>query len=271
MSHTTDQIESELNNTRHAIGSTLEELGRKLSPGQLVDEVLSLAKGQTGAFVGNLGKQVAANPIPVALIATGVAWLVLNKNSGGASHTVLSADDWDIEERYRRVEQARWSTPRNANESEDEYHNRLIDAQGIALQLKQNTGEAMHAFRDRVRQAVSSLESAAAATRARLSSAFQGAVQFSKDQAQHAMHAGQQAARSTANFYDGNPLAAGAIAAGIGAILGSSIPLSSAERNTLQGVADSATRLGANLAERGADLAERGAHAVQDRAQQALN
>lgn len=280
MSTTTDRIEADLDQTRHALHDTIEALGNKLSPGQMLDEVIGLAKGQTGAFVANLGRGVRDNPLPILLIAGGIAWLAANRYGGG-SHAVVSADDWDLEERYRRVEQARWSTPRNAGESDDDYHNRLHDAHSTALQLKQNAGEAMDAFKQRVRDAVSSLEQRAAATRQRIGAAFSGAVHYAQDQARHAGHfahhqaeraaaASKNAVHSAENFYEANPLATGAIALGIGALLGSVVPLSNTERDTLGDVADKAARAGGDLADRaaraGADLVERGAHAVEERA-----
>ncbi|MEJ0058749.1 MAG: DUF3618 domain-containing protein [Terricaulis sp.] len=263
MSNTTDRIESDLNQTRDAIHDTINALGQKLSPGQLIDELIGLAKGQTGVFASNLGRQVRDNPLPAALIGAGVAMYILNRNShGGASHAVLSADDWNVEERYRRVEQARWGTVRNPNESEDDFKSRLADAQGLALQLKQNAGEAIHQFRERIAQAVTSLEQSAQATRERVGAAFSGAVHFAKDQVAHAKHAGADAVHSAEDMYQANPLAAGAIALGIGALIGGAVPLSSAERDTLKGVADEATRLGADLAQRGAQAVEQRATAL---------
>ena len=50
MSMETDRIEADLNQSRHRLNDTLEALGHKLSPGQMVDEVLGLAQGQAGEF-----------------------------------------------------------------------------------------------------------------------------------------------------------------------------------------------------------------------------
>ena len=58
------------------------------------------------------------------------------------------------------------------------------------------------------------------------------------------------------NLYEDTPLAAGAIALAIGALIGSATPLSRPERETLRGVADKAARTGADLAERGARIVE---------------
>lgn len=263
MNASTQSIEADLNQSREALSTTMEELGRKLSPGQLLDEAIGLAKGQTSVFVSNLGKQVRDNPLPVVLIGAGIAWLAMSRNQSG-HHAVLSAEDWDTEHRYRQVEQAGWGIQRNADETEDAFKQRLRQAQGAALQMKQNAGEAMHAFHERIDKTVASLQQAASATRDRLGSAFSGAAHFAQDQVRHAADASVKAAHKAEDFYAQNPLAAGAIAMGVGALLGSAVPLSQRERETLQGVADGATKVGA-------DLAERGLHAVQDRASAPLN
>ena len=64
MSLETDRIEADLNQSRHRLNDTLEALGQKLSPGQMVDEVLGLAQGQAGEFASKLGRQVKDNPPP---------------------------------------------------------------------------------------------------------------------------------------------------------------------------------------------------------------
>lgn len=69
----------------------------------------------------------------------------------------------------------------------------------------------------------------------------------------------RDAKHQATDLYDQNPLAAGAIGIAIGAIVGSLAPLSSLERDKLQGVADNAMRAGADLAERGANAVEKAA------------
>jgi hypothetical protein len=59
MTQETDKIEADINRSRHALNDTIEQLGGKLSPGQILDEALGLAKGQAGEFTANLGRQHA--------------------------------------------------------------------------------------------------------------------------------------------------------------------------------------------------------------------
>lgn len=71
-----EEIEDDIERTRSQIGGTLEELERRLSPDRLADQLVGYLRGPN-EFGANLARQVKANPIPVALIGIGVAWLLL--------------------------------------------------------------------------------------------------------------------------------------------------------------------------------------------------
>lgn len=77
------ELEEDVAQSRARIEETVEEIQRRLSPGQLLDEVLLLSRSETPlaqhgrAFGAELVKTITANPIPVALVAVGLAWLVI--------------------------------------------------------------------------------------------------------------------------------------------------------------------------------------------------
>ena len=259
MSMETDRIEADLNQSRHRLNDTLSALGTKLSPGQMVDEVLGLAQGQAGQFAGNLGRQVRDNPLPAVLIGAGIAMLLVNKNSHSSGS--VHPDDWHSERRYRTLEEARWNTARKPNESDADYEDRLHSAYAGALDLKQKAGEAAHEFKARVSQTVDGAREAAHSVRERLSSAASNAKSYLNHKAHQASDRVGDMKHGAQNFYDDSPLSAGAIALAIGALLGGSMPLSDTERDALAGVADKAARTGADLAQRGAKMVEDGVNA----------
>jgi len=77
---TSEQLENEADATRGRIEDTLGELRRRLSPGLLMDDVLGFAKESGGGeFVRNLGRDVSANPLPLALMGAGLAWLMASQ------------------------------------------------------------------------------------------------------------------------------------------------------------------------------------------------
>lgn len=72
-----EEILAEIEQTRHEMDSTLTAIEHRLTPGQLVDQGLDyLRSSGANDFVQNLGGQVKNNPLPVALVGLGVAWLM---------------------------------------------------------------------------------------------------------------------------------------------------------------------------------------------------
>lgn len=274
MSMETDRIESDINESRHRLNDTLSALGHKLSPGQMLDEILGLAQGQAGEFAGKLGRQVKENPMPTLLIAAGVGMLLLNRG-GAASSGQVDHDDWYAERRYRALEEARWSTPRQANESDDAWNERVHGAYARALDLKQATDEAMHDFKARVSRTVDAAKHAGEAARQRVSRTLSNTKTAAVHQVERLGERAAAAKHGAEDFYEHTPLAAGAIAMAVGALIGSATPLSHQERDALHGVADMAVRKGADLAERGAsavaDRIERGVDTASDRIERAVH
>lgn len=263
MSMETERIEADVNQSRHRLNDTLEAIGQKLSPGQMLDEALGLTQGHAGEFAAKLGRQVKDNPMPTVLIAAGIAWLMLGNRQ--KERAQVSAEDWSSDRRYRSLEEARWATPRMPEETDEAYEERVHHAYAKTLGMKQKAGEAMHEFKERVAKTVEGARHAADGARTRIGGVFSGAKHAAGRQIENLGHTASAARHGAEDFYQHSPLAVGAITLAIGAILGSAIPLSRPEREGLRTVADRAMRTGADLAERGAraaaDAAERGVSA----------
>jgi hypothetical protein len=77
----TEQLEHETEQVRSRITDILDELRACVTPGQVVNQLADRV-GDAGAraFFNNLKRQTVDNPVPVALIGAGLAWLML----GGA-------------------------------------------------------------------------------------------------------------------------------------------------------------------------------------------
>ena len=75
-----DEIRRDIEDTRADMHETVDALERKLSPGQLVDEVWSRVRtsGGTGG-AGAIGDVIRDHPLPLALMGLGVAWLAVEK------------------------------------------------------------------------------------------------------------------------------------------------------------------------------------------------
>jgi len=70
------ELQREIEMQRSRVENTIDEIQAKLSPGQLVDELLAYTKGGGGEFVSTLQRQVTSNPLPVALLGVSLAWLM---------------------------------------------------------------------------------------------------------------------------------------------------------------------------------------------------
>jgi len=71
------EIEAEVERTRAHMAETLDALRSRMSPGQILDEVLGYAKDTGGGkTLRNLGRTVQDNPAPLLLIGAGVAWMM---------------------------------------------------------------------------------------------------------------------------------------------------------------------------------------------------
>lgn len=90
MAHDTDakssaEIQREIELQRTRVEDTIDQIQQKLSPGQLVDELLAYTKGGGGEFVSSLQRNVTANPLPVALLGVSLAWLIAKPASSNTS------------------------------------------------------------------------------------------------------------------------------------------------------------------------------------------
>jgi hypothetical protein len=95
------EIEREIELSRRNMSQTLDAIQERLSPGEIMDQVVEyfrsgrgddITRG-AGQFVSNLGRSIRDNPIPVALIGTGIAWLII---SGGRRRP----EPWEGRDRY---------------------------------------------------------------------------------------------------------------------------------------------------------------------------
>jgi ElaB/YqjD/DUF883 family membrane-anchored ribosome-binding protein len=77
MSRSTHEIERDVERTRSDIEDTVEALREKMSLGQIVDEASHYFRHSGGTeAMSNLAAQAKANPMPLALVGIGLAWLM---------------------------------------------------------------------------------------------------------------------------------------------------------------------------------------------------
>jgi ElaB/YqjD/DUF883 family membrane-anchored ribosome-binding protein len=75
-----EQIERDITDLRARISHTLDAVQHKLSPGEVLDQVLSYTKEEGGAMVEGCARAVRRNPLPAAVAGLGLAWLLYASN-----------------------------------------------------------------------------------------------------------------------------------------------------------------------------------------------
>jgi Protein of unknown function (DUF3618) len=79
----TARLERETEETRAHLEHTLSELRGRISPGQLLDQATGYLRNNSGrAFFGNLRDEVVRNPLPIALVGAGIAWIAISAAVG---------------------------------------------------------------------------------------------------------------------------------------------------------------------------------------------
>ncbi|APG88313.1 DUF3618 domain-containing protein [Sinorhizobium americanum] len=95
--HSSAELQREIEADRQRIEEKLHAIQERMSPGQLMDEVLEYAKSSGGAeYMSNLGAALKTNPIPVALMGVSLAWLLANPGSRAPKYSDNATDEYPL-------------------------------------------------------------------------------------------------------------------------------------------------------------------------------
>ncbi len=253
-----DDIEREIDQDRSHLRQTISALEDKLSPGQIFDQVWSYARRNGGTFSDNLVQTVSNNPVPVIMTAVGVAWMALARNRDDyredawyregsdfasdypsdyparASYGVDPAYDDAFEDEFdplygddafrdsefgsvtsTRSSPASASSPSTTDKTGQKIKDMKADLGGKARSAKAGASESLHRAGDKARHLSDDARRSARQVRER-----------SRRQWQHASHGAR-------DFFETNPLAIGAAALAVGALIGAALPETDAEKRLL--------------------------------------
>lgn len=237
----TGQIERDLAKTRARMDRRLDELGDRLQPNQLVNDALAHVTGGDGAdFTQMLIAKAKSNPIPAALAAVGVAWLMASSQN----KTRANRGEADLPTRLRSAEA---SVVRLPDEHPDVHASRLDDARGQVLGLARGASDTAVTYGQRIKDA--------------MASATQSLREASHDVAGGAAARFGGAHDGGTGGLAGNPVVLGSAAALVGLVAGVFIPISDEEERALGTIAGRLRTRGRDLAQ---DVANRGAQVAGD-------
>lgn len=255
---TPGEIENRIRLTRHEMDETLDELGRRLNPRNVFEDVLAIFQGDrtSGArareVAERVGRSLRDNPVPAALIGAGVAWLLFrstaDREEGVAFDEYHGATFGGVQGSSYGTGVGSDGSPAPAMGSDDS---------GVLGRAKE---KASHGVR-RAKEAAGSAAAAAAhgvgAAGARIRSG------------------GAAARRKSVETYEESPLAAGLGALAAGVLCGLLMPGTRREDEWMGERSDElkeeARELGREVMERGKDVAAQAAETARQAAEEHID
>jgi hypothetical protein len=207
-----DEILAEIERRRSDIDDTLQAIERKLTPGQLVDQGLDYLR-HSGAreFASNLGNSVKDNPLPVALVGIGLAWLMVGSRADGGAARLPSS-----------------RLPERASETADLLGDRAGEAtarfgERVGATLD-DASDAVSSAREKLGDTVDRASRVARAARDRVTETAGAARERAAELGGAARHQVDRARVGYDRMMREQPLALGAIGLAVGAIIAASVP-----------------------------------------------
>jgi hypothetical protein len=280
---TSEQLEHEAEATRAQIASTLDQLRSRMTPGQMVDQLLDYTRDSGGGdFFRNFGRQVVGNPMPVALVGAGLAWLMAagrggraDQNGGGHRRTNNATD-----------ETAGGSIVGASEEVRDAVRTATADASGTVADLSERAARRAQDWTSRTRataaqigervgDAASSFRETAGAAGTAASAAYDTVAERSRQgrdvMSRNARATSESAAaggRHVLAFLQEQPLVLAGLGLALGAVLGAALPPTEAENRLMGDTSDAAKRGAKQFADeqidKGKAIAEESLSAAKD-------
>lgn len=189
------ELEREAEQVRAEINETTRQLRDKISPGQLMDEALGYFKhGDAQHFLGNFKHQVRDNPLALALVGSGLAWLMAGQ--GVSSATSGSARS---------------------------------DPSGFASDVASSVGDSISTARDAVSNAAGSMGDTAGAAGQYARETMHDLRDHAHDIGQATADLGAKARNTFFDALEREPLVVGALGIAVGAAIGAMIPATRTE------------------------------------------
>lgn len=201
-------LEREANAVREQVADTAEKLRDKMSPGQMLDEFADYFRNSDGSLaLDNLKTQVRDNPLPLALVGAGLAWLFL----GGGPTTK------DLKE-----------TASGFVANDDDASQPESDQDELFPRGSSSMSNAGATVADAAASAYSAVGDAATGTRDAVSAAASDAKDYAADAGRKISKGSRRVGRQVQNgFLDvlsKEPLVLGALGIAVGTAIGAMLP-----------------------------------------------
>lgn len=238
-----EEIESDIERTRAEVSSTLDAIQQKLTPGQLIDQAVSYARTSLPAdFGANLGNAVRDNPLPVALVGIGLAWLMASGRH---------ADGLARQRRRIAVREEMRAASYSSGAHPDEHH------EGAAHRAASKIGEAGRDMKDKVSDLGHRIGDSTSAAANRAREMGQGARARIGEISERSQRSYYRTKDSVSHMVEEQPLLIGALGLAVGTLLGAVLPRTQREDEMMGEARDSLmTRAKDTLREQTANVKE---------------
>ena len=243
---TTAELEQDAEMARARVADTAESIRNRMTPGQLIDEFTGLFSGGDGAAaLGNLKAQVRDNPLPLALIGTGLAWLMLGQGAAANAASPTS----------RASDNAGYAAS-NGTETGS-----LADrASEVAGSVKSAVGSSARAVGDMVSDAAGAAGSMADGTAQRVRDNLSEGKRWVDDVAGGATSGARdltaKARQSATELFESEPLVVAALGLAVGTAIGAMLPRTTLEDQNLGAYSDKIRDTAQDLMEKGVEGAK---------------
>jgi ElaB/YqjD/DUF883 family membrane-anchored ribosome-binding protein len=226
-----EQLERQTEQSRAEVELTIDELRARLTPGQIVDEILTYSRGGAGQFVSNLGRQVTDNPLPVALMGAGLAWFLMGRDAAasmGNGFHASGSHGYDHASGVSKTGERFGDAASKAGEAVQDAFGGVRHAaesagsvvSDTANKLGETASSAYHTTSSKVSQSAAELANSAAAFEQKTMKTARDLIAQAKDQ----------------------PLVLVGIGLAVGAVLGAAFPMTDLENRVMGDTADEVKR-----------------------------
>lgn len=238
MNRTAAEVEADVEASRSELDRNVEALKMKMTPGQMFDEAARMMGGTGQQVASKFAEQAKANPMPLAVMGLGLAWLMVSQNKqpsygsyAGETRSFAPGSE------YGAVWQDGASDSASHSGLKDKVHDLGEKASDAVASMKEKLAGGAHSMGDGGRAAGQHIGAAADAARMR------------------AAQMGHQAQRTFLDTLQSEPLLIAGLGLFVGAAVGAALPSTSVEDRVMGDKRD--------------DLVNRGKEAVHGGLQQA--
>lgn len=244
-------LEREAESIRAGIAQTAEALQDRMSPGKMVDEVMTYMKNSDGPLaLDNLRRQARDNPLAVAMIGSGIAWLVFGGGVDRTRHSTHALHrDRYLPSPYR---EDRYTSHHGDDGGGSGFASTVGDA---ASGMAEKASHFAEWSRETAESATDSLRDAAGGASDRASRARHEAMDRGYAAVDEMRDMADRGRRTVMDALDREPLVLGAIGVAVGAALGAMLPHTRFEDETFGESRDELLRNAERVVDRAAESA----------------